>query len=79
MPCFDDLLPEPFNSVVLTLLFDMATFHAFAKLRLHTDRTLILFEESVKALGKAVRRFEKVTCPAFDTKELPHEVAARGR
>ena len=61
------------------MLFALAEFHAFAKMRLHTERTLELFEKSIKTLGEAVRRFETVTCAAYDTKELPRETAARGR
>ncbi|KAH9912562.1 uncharacterized protein B0H18DRAFT_1088384 [Fomitopsis serialis] len=79
MPVVDGMLPPPHDDIVLDLLFALAEWHAFAKLRLHTERTLSLFDESVKALGKAMRRFETITCPAFDTKELPREVAARGR
>lgn len=79
MPVVDGMLPPPHDDIVLDLLFALAEWHAFAKLRLHTERTLSLFDKSVKALGKAMRRFETITCPAFDTKELPREVAARGR
>ncbi|KZT63257.1 hypothetical protein DAEQUDRAFT_780622 [Daedalea quercina L-15889] len=75
----DAMLPPPHDDIVMDLLFALAEWHAFAKLRLHTERTLALFEESVKTLGKAMRRFQSVTCPAFQTKELPREVAARGR
>ncbi|KAH9835781.1 uncharacterized protein C8Q71DRAFT_709596 [Rhodofomes roseus] len=79
MPVVDAMLPPPHDDIVMDLLFALAEWHAFAKLRLHTDRTLDLFEQSVKTLGKAMRRFESVTCAAYDTKELPREVAARGR
>ena len=79
MPVIEGLLPAPHNAIVLNMLFALAEFHAFAKMRLHTERTLELFEKSIKTLGEAVRKFETVTCAAYDTKELPRETAARGR
>ena len=79
MPVIEGLLPAPHDAIVLDMLFALAEFHAFAKMRLHTERTLKLFEQSIKTLGEAVRKFETVTCAAYDTKELPRETAARGR
>ena len=75
----EDLLPPPHNAIILDMLFCLAEFHAFAKMRLHTERTLELFEHSVKTLGEVMRKFELVVCPAYETKELPRERAARGR
>jgi hypothetical protein len=63
----------------MDLLFTLATWHAYAKLRLHTDKTLKSFETVTKTLGKQLRRFVKTTCAVFDTKELPKEVAARAK
>jgi hypothetical protein len=54
-------------------------WHAFAKLRIHTDNTLDLFRSSTKSLTAAMRRFVKETCEAYFTQELPKETAARGR
>ena len=79
MPVIEGLLPAPHDAIVLDMLFALVEFHAFAKMRLHTERTLELFEKSIKTLGEAVRRFETVTCAAYNTKELPRETAARGR
>ena len=61
------------------MLFCLAEFHAFAKMRLHTERTLELFDQSVIKVGDAMRKFKTVVCPAYETKELPRETAARGR
>lgn len=55
------------------------TWHAFAKLCLHMESTLQFLEDSMKALGQAMRHFSKTTCSAFCTQELPREGAARGR
>lgn len=81
MPVFDGLLPEPHNSYVQDLLFDLATWHAsaYAKLRLHTTNTLIFFDNAVTSLGLTARRFSKKTCEAYYTRELPQETAVRGR
>lgn len=64
---------------MLDLLFELATWHALAKLRIHTDKTLDLLATATKTLTSAMRRFLRETCEAFNTKELTKEVAARGR
>jgi hypothetical protein len=61
------------------LLFDLATWHAFAKLRLHSETTLNDFKNHTSNLGRSVRLFIKEVCSGYDTTELPHEMAARGR
>jgi hypothetical protein len=62
----------------MDLLFELATWHALAKLWLHTETTLRALDMSTKRLGDALRTFKKVTCVAYITKELPSEEAARG-
>jgi len=57
----------------------MGTWHAYAKLRQHTEYTLRSFELKTKELGDQLRYFANTTSPAFQTKELPGETAARGR
>jgi len=79
MPVFDELLPEPHNSAVLDLLFVMAHWHGLAKLRMHHDVTLDIMESLTAHLGKLLRLFKDVTCPAFKTKELRREAEARAR
>ena len=54
-------------------------WHAYAKLRLHTDTTLNDFKTLTSALGLSVRKFIKEVCSRYNTTELPHEMAARGR
>jgi hypothetical protein len=56
-----------------------AEWHTLAKMRLHTDSTLAWLDESTKAFGKQIRRFQSYTCSFFDTRELPQEEAARSR
>lgn len=63
----------------MDLLFELATWHSLAKLRLHTDSTLDALQNSTTRLGILLRKFESTTCAEFVTKELPSEEAARGR
>jgi hypothetical protein len=79
MPVFESLLPEPHNALILDLLFILCTWHACAKLRLHTTTTLRYLKEATRSLGFILRKFVKKTCSAFDTHELPREVNARAR
>ena len=64
---------------MLDLLFELARWHALAKLRVHTDKTVDLLATATKTLTSAMQRFLRETCEAFDTKELKKEAAARGR
>ena len=77
IPVFDGLFPDEQNASIRILLFRLAEWHALAKLRLHTEDSLKLLELSLKQLTTQLRRFVKVTCAAFETKELPVEAAAR--
>ena len=79
MPVFEHLLPEPHNTLILDLLFTLCTWHACAKLRLHTTTTLRYLKEATRSLGFMLRKFAKKVCSAFDTHELPSELNARTR
>lgn len=57
----------------------MASWYAYAKLRLHTDLTLASFEVATKNLGRLFRSFATKTAEIFDTRLLPREVAAAAR
>lgn len=74
---FSGLFPEPHNGQILKLLFTLAHWHALAKLRQHTDTSLDLLDATTTLLGRAFRDFEEKTCPAFETRELKREAAAR--
>jgi hypothetical protein len=76
---FDGLLPEPHNGAILRLLFICAHWHGLAKLRMHTDDSLTIFEDLTVHIGAEFRKFNNRTCPAFDTRELPRETNARNR
>lgn len=77
IPAFEGLLPEPHNQIVMTLLYRLAEWHALAKLRMHTETTLTHLEKATSLLGDQMRRFQRETCPAYKTTELPNENAAR--
>ncbi|KAJ7732533.1 hypothetical protein B0H16DRAFT_1770162 [Mycena metata] len=80
IPAFDGLFPPEHNERVLKLLYRLAEWHACAKLRMHTDPgTLTHFAKLTPELGRLMRDFEKTTCAAYETFELPRETAARGR
>ncbi|KAG6825293.1 hypothetical protein H0H92_004131, partial [Tricholoma furcatifolium] len=79
LPAFDSLLPKPHNRILLDLLFELATWHGLAKLKMHTDSSLQDLDHSLTRLGKCLCDFKNITCAAFVTRELPGKVAARGR
>ena len=76
MLVFECLLPKPFNTIILDLLFELATWHAFGKLRIHTETTLNHFDNSTTRLGKILRKFYRDVCSKFHTFDLPQESAA---
>ena len=79
IPAFEMLLDTKNNEIVLDLLFELATWHALAKLRLHTESTVSELEHSTTRLGRVLCIFARSTCEDFVTVDLPSEEAARGR
>lgn len=79
MPVFEGLFPPPHDLTMQRLLFRLSEWHALAKLRIHTDETLTLLQQSLQRLGDQLRHFQRDTCPAFHTHELPMEAAQRQR
>ncbi|RPD82127.1 hypothetical protein L226DRAFT_541597 [Lentinus tigrinus ALCF2SS1-7] len=80
MPVFEGLLDRPgHNKMILDMLFLLATWHALAKLRIHSDSSLARFERICSSLGEVMRTFMNQLCPDYDTKELPKETASRQR
>jgi hypothetical protein len=63
----------------MTLLYRTAEWHAFAKLRLHTESTIQHLEWLTMELGQLMRKFRDTTQSAFATFELPKEAGARMR
>ena len=63
----------------MDLLFELATWHALGKLRLHTESTVCALETLMTRLGIALQKFQSTICAEFETRDLPSEEAARGR
>ncbi len=76
---FEGLLPEPHNTIVLTLVYTFATWHAYAKLRMHTDSSVASFRFVTTELGSQARHFSRTTCKAYTTYELPSEYNRRAQ
>ena len=57
----------------------MATWGAYAKLRMHTTHTLKSFRSQTKELGSQLRRYANKVCSEYKTKPLPGEAAAANR
>jgi hypothetical protein len=76
---FEGLFPAGHDSPVQSLLYRFAQWHALAKLRIHSDSTVTFLEQTFNQLSQLLRKFRRVTCAAFETKELPREKAARQR
>lgn len=79
IPAVDGLLLEPYNSMILTLLYRLAEWHALAKLRMHTEQTLEFLEKSTVTIGQELRHFRDTTLKSFKCEELPKETTARQR
>ena len=57
----------------MTLLYQTAEWHAFAKLLLHTESTLQHLKQLTTELGKLTWKFRDTTQSAFATFKLPKE------
>ncbi|KAH9010805.1 hypothetical protein EDB84DRAFT_1445518 [Lactarius hengduanensis] len=69
--------PKACEKVILDLIFLLATWHALAKLRMHTTSSLSFFESVTKALGRVLRCFNNQVCPKYNTVDTPGEVAKK--
>ncbi|KAF8833433.1 hypothetical protein BDN67DRAFT_917016, partial [Paxillus ammoniavirescens] len=74
IPVFKDLVLEPHNTEILELLYLLAEWHGFAKLRMHTEDTLKILDSLTINLGAALWAFEAKTCLEFSTRELKREM-----
>jgi hypothetical protein len=62
IPVFELLLPAPQNKILMDVLFELCTWHALAKLRLHTKATARDLKTSTRRLGFVLQDFKKVVC-----------------
>ncbi|KAK0452774.1 uncharacterized protein EV420DRAFT_1700868 [Desarmillaria tabescens] len=78
MPCFEGLFPPKLDRLVLDLLFLFACWHANAKLQMHTESSLRVFERLTWLFGSFMRKFKREV-DKIDTHEIPKEREARAR
>lgn len=74
---FEGLFPPDHDTIVQSLLYRFAQWHALAKLRMHSGSTITFLEETFEKLSRKLRKFQKYTCAAFNAVELPREKRAR--
>ena len=79
MPAYEGLLPLRDDDTVADLLFELANWHALAKLRVHTDITIDNLGTATKHLYAAMNKFDKTTCREYPTTEMKKEAEARVR
>lgn len=79
IPVLEGILTGEDNKILLDLAFDMATWHAYAKLRMHTTYTIESLRSQTKELGSQLCRYANKLCPKYRTKQLPGEAAAAYR
>ena len=79
IPVFEGLLPKKHDEIVRTLLFELSTWHGLAKLRLHTESTVINLENSITRLGEILRKFSESLCPAYATYEFHYQISLNTR
>ena len=77
IPVFEGLLPDKHDRIVRKLLFELATWHGLAKLRLHTETTVQDLENSTARF--ILRDFQKRVSAEYITYDLPTEEAACSR
>jgi hypothetical protein len=77
IPCFTQLFSQPSEKIILDLLFVLATWHALAKLRMHSTSTVTVLDGVTKILGQLLRRFNDHVCPKYNTRETPSETKKR--
>lgn len=79
MPVCEGLfLPVDLDSFIQDLLYMLATWHAYAKCRMHTQTSLDMLEATTQTLGHLIRVFKRKTAE-MDTREIPKETEARKR
>jgi hypothetical protein len=52
MPAFEGMFPEDHDTIVQSLLYRFAQWHALAKLRIHSETTLSVLDATFKRLSR---------------------------
>ncbi|KAF9237475.1 hypothetical protein BU15DRAFT_76019 [Melanogaster broomeanus] len=79
IPVFEDLVPEPHSTTIMQLLYLLAQWHGFAKLRMHTEDTLEILESLTVKLGACLRNFEAKLVRNLLQENLRSEMESRKR
>lgn len=79
IPMFESLFLSALEEILIYLLFELATWHALAKLRLHTELTIVALEHSTQHLGEAIRVFEGKLHAEYTAGELPGDDVLRAK
>ena len=76
MPCFKGLFGDKHEDSIQDVLFSMASFHAFSKLRMHSDDSLGVYHGLTIVFGQVMRHFTSTVCNELDALPLAKEAAA---
>ncbi|KAJ7579392.1 hypothetical protein C8J56DRAFT_1169724 [Mycena floridula] len=80
IPCFEGLLDSKEDEdFILDLLYLAAYWHGLAKMRMHTESSVMVLETVTKALSNSLRHFAEVICTHYSTLETDAEFGARRR
>jgi hypothetical protein len=77
IPAIEGLTADPHDSQITELLYQLATYHALAKLRIHTEDTLSCWESVIRQMTQSLRDFQATSTQSFKTKETTRERNAR--
>ncbi|GAB1524343.1 hypothetical protein RhiTH_007496 [Rhizoctonia solani] len=78
IPVFEGLLPHHISKRVLDLLFIFSHWHSLGKLRIHSDKTIEIFQKTTKDLCSELRAFSHYTLE-YNHLETRKEKEARER
>ena len=74
---FEGPLPLHDDLTVADMLFELANWHALAKLCLHTDVTLKILHASTQHMYQAVHQFTSTTCTQTQTFKCASEITVQ--
>ena len=77
MPCFKGLFFKTCDDLIQDLLFTLAFWHGYAKLRLHSDSSVRVLEGATTVFGNLIREFKNIICPRYKTKPTAREQQAQ--
>lgn len=76
IPVFEALFPDPHDSSIQQLLFQLCEWHALTKLWLHMDNLLALLQQSLHGLGDQLRHFNETSVRNSTPTNYPRKLHA---